>query len=98
MDEEELKGTSDTGKGCGIFCAKISDTLPAESEEESMDAIPEEEEGQSAESAQQKVFIPGRGTALKEGEELVHDCSTYHMYHVVCVYQLPSIIKFMIPS
>ncbi len=52
------------------------------SSEETMETI-EEEEGEDgcAESAQAKVFMPG--TALKEGEELVHDSSTYHMYHVV---------------
>ena len=59
--------------------------LRAESEEEGMDTIAEEEV-QNAESAEQEVFIPGRGTALEEGEELVHDSSTYHMYHVVCLF------------
>ena len=42
-----------------------------------MDTI--EEEGASKSTGE--VFVPG--TALKEGEELVHDSSTYHMYHVV---------------
>ena len=51
-----------------------------------MDTIEEggeegEEEG-TAESATKEVFLPGN--PLPEGEELVRDSSTYHMYHVVC--------------
>ena len=44
----------------------------------------EEEEGEdeSADKAPSQVYVPGK-TALKEGEELVHDSSTYHMYHAV---------------
>ena len=34
----------------------------------------------SAESSE--VYIPG-SAGLQEGEELVHDSSTYYMYHVV---------------
>jgi hypothetical protein len=45
---------------------------------ENMDTI--EEEGAS----EAQVFVPGT-SSLKEGEELVHDGSTYHMYHVVSV-------------
>lgn len=47
-----------------------------------MDTVEEEEEGESVgETTKPQVFVPG--TALKEGEELVHDSSTYHMFHVV---------------
>lgn len=55
-----------------------------------MDTIGEEE-GQNAESAEKEVYIPGRGTTLEEGEELVHDSSTYVMYHVVSNVPLSSI-------
>ncbi len=49
-----------------------------------MDTIEEEEEGvvKGSESEKSQVYIPG-STQLQEGEELVHDSSTYHMYHVV---------------
>ena len=50
-------------------------------DEETMDTIEEESTAQSVESVPPQVFVPG--TKLKEGEELVHDSSTYHMYHVV---------------
>ncbi len=90
MDEEEMNGASDCGKERldGSCMLRSRDPLPTESEEEGMDTIAEEEE-QNAESAEQKVFIPGRGTALEEGEELVHDSSTYQMYHVVCLFDVP---------
>lgn len=50
-------------------------------ESESMEVIEEEGAGPPAESAEPQVFLPG--TTLQEGEELVRDSSTYHMYHVV---------------
>ena len=46
----------------------------------------EEEEKDSQEGVKNKakqVYLPGG--ALQEGEELVHDSSTYRMYHVVCI-------------
>lgn len=85
-----MNGTSDSGKkgAEGFSLYRSLHFLSTESEEECMDTI-EEEEDQNAESAEPQVFVPGRGTTLEEGEELVHDSSTYHMYHVVsesCAY------------
>ena len=54
-------------------------SVGSEDDEETMETI--EEEGVEGASGEPQVFVPG--TALKEGEELVHDSSTYHMYHVV---------------
>lgn len=52
-----------------------------------MDTIEEGDAGEgdgSADSAEPQVYLPGQ-QSLQEGEELVHDSSTYHMYHVVCM-------------
>ena len=44
-----------------------------------------EEEGEDGSTSEpKKVYLPGG--KLEEGEELVHDSSTYRMYHVVSVW------------
>lgn len=41
-----------------------------------------------------EVYLPGK--PLEEGEELVHDSSAYHMYHVVSLhFQTLRKIKFV---
>ena len=46
----------------------------------------EEEKGDPPKKTKAKpsVYLPGG--VLQEGEELVHDSSTYRMYHVVCLF------------
>ncbi len=50
-----------------------------------METIEMDTPGESAEAkpsaSASEVYLPGK--PLEEGEELVHDSSAYHMYHVV---------------
>ena len=49
-------------------------------EEEEENSESNERNGDDVKRSQ--VYLPGK--PLEEGEELVHDRSTYRMYHVVC--------------